>query len=209
MGVRTFMAYALTGTFIELCDCDTICPCWVGLAPNEDRCTGVFAWAIGEGKIEDVDVGGLNVVSLSFHSGHRNTGGQTVRIFVGEEASDEQLDLLGRLFSGGLGGPLAELSTLLGLLEAVERAPIAVETVGRSISVTVGRQIAGDGEVLVGADGQITELEHARLSTVLGTPAEVGRTSSFRVDMPGQGFDIQVRGRAAMRGRFDYRHEID
>jgi hypothetical protein len=200
------MPYSLSGTFVELCDCFTICPCWVGLPPNEDRCTGVFAWAIDEGEVDGRDVAGLNVVSLSFHAGHRDTGGQTVRIFVAEQATEEQRDVLGRLFSGKLGGPLAELETLLGFLESVEAAPIAVETVGRTMSVTVGRAVTGDGEVLVGADEEITELEHGRLSEVLGTPAEVGRTSRFRVDMPGQGFDIQVTGRAAMRGRFTYTH---
>jgi hypothetical protein len=203
---RSPVPYAVTGIFVELCDCFTICPCWIDLPPSEDRCTGVFCWAIEEGSVEGVEIAGLNVVSLSFHSGHRDRGGQTVRIFVSEQASEEQLELLGRLFSGELGGPLAELVTLLGRLEGVERAPIAVETVGRSMSVTVGRQIAGDAEVLVGADEEITELEHARLSLVLGSPAEVARASRFRVDMPGQAYDIQVTGRAGMRGRFEYRH---
>jgi hypothetical protein len=61
--------------------------------------------------------------------------------------------------------------------------------------------------MLLGADKKITELGHGRLSVVLGTPAQVGTSASFRVDLGGQGFSIDVTGRAAMRGRFRYQHD--
>ena len=198
--------YHLAGTFLELCDCRTVCPCWVDLPPDEDRCTGVFAWAIEEGSIGDLDVGGRRVVSLSFHEGHRDTGGQEVRIYVDEAVEDAQLEQLGRLFAGELGGPLAELGTLLGDLKSVERAAIDIGAQGTSMTLTVGRRIRGDAEVLHGSDGGVTELAHGRLSTVLGPRADVGKSSAFRIDVPGMGFDIDVTGRAAMRGRFAYEH---
>jgi hypothetical protein len=60
--------------------------------------------------------------------------------------------------------------------------------------------------VLIGADDKITELHHGRLAAVLGPVAEVGTSSAFRVDMGGLGFSVDVKGRAAMRGRFSYTH---
>ena len=42
--------YAMQGAFLEVCDCWTICPCWTGRGPDEDVCTGVFAWVIEDGR---------------------------------------------------------------------------------------------------------------------------------------------------------------
>ena len=198
--------YRMDGSFVELCDCFTVCPCWVNLPPTEGRCTGVFGWSVETGEIDGVDVGGRRVVSLSFHNGHRNSGNQSVWVYVDEDADDAQFELLKDAFTGKLGGPLEELGVLLGALESVERAEIQLESVGAALTLTVGRRIAGDGQVLSGADGETTELAHARLSNVLGTPAEVGTASRLRIDLATQGFDIDVSGRAAMRGRFRYEH---
>jgi hypothetical protein len=195
--------YALTGEFIELCDCSAVCPCWIGLSPDEDRCTGVFAWAVASGHVGGVDVAGRRVVSVSFHAGHRDNGGQLVTVFVDEDASDEQFDALVEAFTGGLGGPLGELRELMGRLLTAERAPVEVANKGRGMTLTVGRRISGDGTVLTGADGEVTELRHGRLSNVLGPRADVGRGSALSVQVPGFG-GIEVRGRSAMRGPFTY-----
>lgn len=201
------MRYELSGQFVEMCDCYTVCPCWVGQKPTEDRCTGAFGWRIERGEIEGVDVGGRRVLSVSFHSGHRDTGGQEVFLFVDDGASDEQFDLLVRAFTGRLGGPLGELGTLMGVLRAAERAAIEIVDRGRFTSITVDTRVAGDSEVLVGPDGGTTALAHGRLAIVLGTPAEIGTAAGFRVDLGGQGFAVDVRGRASMRGTFAYDFE--
>jgi hypothetical protein len=199
-------AYRLSGDFVELCDCYSVCPCWIGLDPDEDRCTGVFGWAIDSGEVGGVDVSGRRVVSVSFHAGHRNTGDQRVSVFVDEGASDGQFDTLVALFTGDLGGPLGELRRLMGSLLSAERAPIAVEVAGRTMSITVGRRVSGDGTILTGADGETTELRHGRLSNVLGPRADVGVSSTLSVQLPDIG-SVEVRSRSAMRGSFTYEHD--
>jgi hypothetical protein len=209
------LAYRMRGEFLELCDCYSVCPCWVGRSPDDDRCTGAFAWSIAEGEIDGIDVAGTRVVSVSFHSGHRDTGGQEVFLFVDEGVSDEQYEALVAAFTGQAGGPLGELRTLMGVLRGTERAAIDLSSTGRYATLTVDHRISGDAQMLVGADGEITELSHGRLSVVLGPTAEVGISSAFRVDIafqsPGAlgppGFGIDVRGRAAMRGPFRYQHK--
>jgi hypothetical protein len=197
--------YRLSGDFVELCDCFSVCPCWIGRSPDDNRCTGAFGWAIREGEIDGVAVAGLVVVSISFHSGHRDTGGQEVFLFVDEGASDPQFEVLTAAFSGAAGGPLGELGTLMGVLRSVERAPIQIVNEGRHVSLTIDRRVAGDAQVLLGSDGEVTELRHGRLATVLGPIAEVGTSSTFTVDLGGAGFGVEVKGRAAMRGPFSYR----
>jgi hypothetical protein len=201
------LPYRMDGEFVELCDCTTVCPCWLDRPPTENRCTGAFAWAVDSGEIQGTDVSGRRIVSVSFHSGHRDTGGQEVFLFVDEDAPDDQYDLLALTFSGRGGGPLGELGTLMGTLRGTERAAIDVSSTGRFVSLTVDQRIRGDAQVLLGADGGVTQLSHGRLSSVLGATAEVGTSSAFRVDLGAVGFGIDVRGRAAMRGRFSYRNE--
>lgn len=197
-------AYDLRGKFFELCDCYTICPCWVDQPPDEGRCTGAFCWRIDDGHISDLDVSGRCVVSVSFHAGHRDNGGQDVHVFVDDGASDDQFAELVRTFTGGNGGPLGELQRLMGSLSNAERTPIELTTEGDHLSVTVGRIVSGDAAVMRGADGEVTELHSGRLSEVLGPRAEVGRSSTFRIALGGQSASIEVAGRAAMRGDFHY-----
>lgn len=199
--------YALRGEFLEVCDCHTICPCWTGSSPEEDACTGVFAWAVEDGAIDGVDVGGQVAVSVSTHSGHRDSARQRVMLFVLESASDAQVQALAGAFSGVYGGPLAELAGLLGELLGIERVPIEVEFSARRAALTVGRRILADTSTLLGPAGRPTTLADAKLSAVLGSPAEVGVSRRFKVGLPGHGIDLDLRGRSAMRGRFSYQHD--
>jgi hypothetical protein len=199
------LTYRLSGHFFELCDCSSICPCWLGDEPNDGRCTGVFAWSITSGVIDGVDVTGCKVVSASFHTGNRRDGGQDVFLFVDEGCTDRQAEALADAYTGKLGGPLGELATLLGELRGTAKAPIELINNDRTTTLSVGRSIGGTAEVLFGTDGQVTELAHSPVSDVLAARAEVGRTADFRVNLGATGFDLEVTGRAAMRGRFTYR----
>ncbi|WP_043345533.1 DUF1326 domain-containing protein [Belnapia moabensis] len=199
--------YAMQGTFLEVCDCWTICPCWTGRGPDEDVCTGVFAWVIENGRIDDVDVGGLTAVSVSTHTGHRKDAQQRVQIFVSDDADDAQALALAGAFSGLYGGPLGELGRLLGDLAGVARAPIEIDLAARRAKLTVGRSIATETKTLTGLNGEPMTLAGARLSNVLGTPAEVGESLRLKVGMPSLGVQLDLQGRSAMRGRFSYRHE--
>jgi len=198
------LPYGLRGQFFEMCDCYTICPCWVDLPPDDGRCTGAFCWSIDQGDIGGLDVSGLCVVSVSFHAGHRDGGGQTVTMFVDDHSTDDQFEALVRTFTGGNGGPLGELHRLMGTLQSVNRSPITLDSTGDHLSVTVGRFVTGDAAVLRGTDGGVTELRSGRLSEVLGPRAEVGRSTRFRISLGGQSASIEVSGRAAMRGDFNY-----
>lgn len=200
-------AYALRGEFLEVCDCHTICPCWTGGSPDDDECTGVFAWVVEAGTIDGVDVGGQVAVSVSIHSGHRDGSRQRVMLFVRESASEAQAQALAGAFSGSYGGPLGELAGLLGELLDIERVPIDVVFDARRASLTVGRRITAETSSLVGPGGRPTTLADAKLSNVLGSPAEVGVSRRFKVGLPGHGIDLDLRGRSAMRGRFEYRHD--
>lgn len=199
--------YRLRGTFYEACDCFTVCPCWMGNNPDGGECTGVFAWDIGKGTIDGVDVSGLRVVSVSHHTGARDEAQQRVVLFVDERATRQQMDALVAAFSGSLGGPLKELGELLGELAAVERAPITLRLEGRLTTLVVDHRIQVVGSTNEGPSGRAMALNDGRLSKVLGTPAAIGESGRFRIGLPMHEMNVDLRGRSTMSGYFYYVHD--
>jgi hypothetical protein len=200
--------YHFQGRFYEACDCFTICPCWTGNSPDEDECTGVFAWEIEKGHIDGVDVAGCSAVSVSHHLGHRENASQQVMMFVDPKATPEQTEALVSALSGQMGGPLGELSYLLGTLIGIEKAQITFKRKDRTTKLTVGKLIQVEGTSSLGSAGRGIMLSNGQLSTVLGSPAEVGVSDRFKVGLAAHGMDLDLRDRSTMSGRFSYLHTL-
>jgi hypothetical protein len=214
------MGYSLTGVFTEACDCTLICPCWLDDAPDEDHCTGLFAWQLDSGaSIDGVGVGGLSVVSVSTHSGGRRAGSTSTAIFVSQAATDDQFELLAEAFSGRLDGPLADLADVSGAVLMIARAHVEVTADTAGWHVFVGRAeespappVPGTGLVEVTGsavsfdEGEPLTLANTALDKELGGGGVVAhRTDSLAVRVPAlPGAYLDVRGRSAMRGRFRY-----
>jgi hypothetical protein len=61
------MAWSLSGTYLENCNCETVCPCTTSeltRPADEERCLVFFLFHVDEGEIEGTDVGDLNVAAL-------------------------------------------------------------------------------------------------------------------------------------------------
>ena len=43
------MSYQLEGRLLEVCDCNVLCPCWVGEDPDNGTCDAVVAYHIDKG----------------------------------------------------------------------------------------------------------------------------------------------------------------
>src|SRR3954453_9592795 len=125
----TAAGYQLEGSLLEVCSCETLCPCWIGEDPDYGTCESICAPALDEGAIRGVDVSGLTLVSAVLIPGNVLEGNWRQLVFVDDKATDEQQDAMLDAFSGKLGGPLADLAQLIGEVVGVERAPIAHEIV--------------------------------------------------------------------------------
>ena len=198
------VAYELRGQFLEACDCYVMCPCWFEQDPDENECTGMVAWYVEQGEIDGVDVSGLSVVSVSHHGGHRRGTRARVALFTDERASDEQERVLTDCFTGKLGGPLAELAEMTDEVGAAARAAITFSSDGGTTKVTAGPAVTAAMEPLTGETERIITVADSALAALLGTPAEVGRSSTYRLDVGGEDWDLDLEARSANRGRFTY-----
>src|SRR5919197_2491159 len=117
--------YDIEGRLLEVCNCNAICPCWVGLDPDNGTCDSILAWAVDKGTVEGVDVSD-RVVGLSVHiPGNVFAGNWRAVVYVDDRCSDDQQDALLKVFTGQLGGAIADLAALIGEVGAVERVPIS------------------------------------------------------------------------------------
>jgi hypothetical protein len=200
------MAWHLEGTYIENCNCDVVCPCaasgFAAPADNE-RCNAVFAWHIDSGEVDGTDVSDRSVVLVIDVPQQTWEGNWRVGMFMDERASEEQAEKLGGIFSGQMGGPIANVVPLISENLGMEVA--SIEHVDDSLRhrVKVGDAIDVEIEDLVSPfdpDGplpKLTETKHPANSDL--TPA---RTLSARVQ--GLGIDYSADGKSGFSTPFSW-----
>ena len=128
------MAWNLTGSYVETCSCELMCPCNLSLdhGATYDFCRVTSVFNIREGQIEGTDIGGLKVAAIADTPKVMTEGNWRLGVFIDAQATDEQFDKLLQVFSGQLGGPMAALTPLVGEMLGVERVPIEVVDDGRA-----------------------------------------------------------------------------
>jgi len=200
------MAWRLEGTYIENCNCEVVCPCAASAfaAPaTYDRCNVVLAWHIDSGEVDGTDVSDLTVVLVVDSPRQMSEGNWRVGMFMDDRASDEQAEKLGGIFSGQMGGPLANLVPLISENLGMEVASIEHVDDGLRHRVKVGDAIDVEIEDLVSPfdpDGplpKLTETKHPANSDL--TPA---RTLSARVQ--GLGIDYSADGKSGFSTSFSW-----
>src|SRR5271169_5881840 len=108
------MAYHLEGQLLEVCDCGVLCPCWVGEDPDNGTCDSVVAYHVEKGTINEVDVSGLSLVVMVHIPGNILQGNWRAAVFVDDRATPEQEQGLLAVWTGQLGGPVADIAKLIG-----------------------------------------------------------------------------------------------
>ncbi len=151
------MSYSLEGRLLEVCNCDAICPCWIGEDPDYGTC-----------------------------------------------ATADQQDALLSVWSGKLGGPVADLAGLIGEVVAVERVPITFNVEGGKGRIQLGNLGEAELAPYQGATGKTTALTDTVFSTIPGSPAYVGKAASFQLTAPHYGFNLTLSGHNAVQGHFKF-----
>jgi hypothetical protein len=145
------MAWNLKGSYVETCSCDLICPCYASFdhGASYDYCRVTLVFNIREGDVEGIDIGGLKVAAIADTPKVMTDGNWKLGVYVDEQASDEQADMLVKVFTGQLGGPMAALAPLVGEVLGVERAAFEIRDDGVLHSVRVGDSIDFEIEDIV------------------------------------------------------------
>jgi hypothetical protein len=197
--------WALSGTYLEACNCEVICPCRriggrAGGRSTYGTCEGALSWAVLDGRAGDLDLSGLGAVLVLSYDDDEPGSPWTYFLYVDERGSERQRATLALILTGQLGGtakrqfPWAfKESHLLGW----RAAPIEIEhtpqrgwfRAGEQVTLRVGDPVADQEPVtcvIPGHHRSGVEL-HADLLRVEEGPLR-----------------FKVTGRCAYRATFSY-----
>lgn len=200
------MAYEIDGKLLEVCSCNVLCPCWIGEDPDGGTCDSVLAWQVDRGSVEGVDVAG-RTVALSVHIPGNILIAKSWKaaVFVEGGATDEQQDALLKVFTGQLGGAIADLAGLIGEVVSVERVPITFSVEGGRGRLSVGSVAEADVVPYTGATGKPTVLAESVFSTIPGSPVYVAKSEHFTLDGAAHGLpSVDLTSNNAMQGHFHF-----
>lgn len=199
------MAYQLEGRLLEVCDCDVLCPCWVGEDPDRGTCDSAQAWRIDRGTIDGLDVTGRTIAVLAHIPGNVLNGNWRTVFFVDDSATAEQRQALVDVWMGNRGGPVADLAQLFGEIVAVEQVPIAFEVEGGRGTLRIGEVTEAELAPFQGATGGVTVLQDTLFSTIPGSSAYVGKASNYKRTSARYGLrDVSLSGHNAIQGHFRF-----
>ena len=200
------MTSAIEGRLLEVCSCNVLCPCWVGEDPDGGTCDSALAWHIDGGAIEGVDMSG-RTVALSVHiPGNVLTPASwKAAVFLDDGTTEEQQGLLLKVFTGQLGGAIADLAGLIGEVVSVERVPITFTVDGGRGRLTVGAIADAEITPYTGATGKPTILAETVFSTVPGSPVYASKSDYFKRDGRPHGLpSVDLKGNNALQGHFRF-----
>jgi hypothetical protein len=186
------MAWKIEGTYFESCTCDVACPCTVSslaLPADRDHCSVLLAFDIESGDVEGVDVSGTRVGLVAHAPQAQMTDGNwKVGLVVDDAASDEQVEKLGAVFGGQLGGPFEQLGPLIAENLGLTRASFDYENDGLQHRLKIGDGADVEIEDLASPEtGEATRITNVALP--VGDTVTIAKVNHCRVSLHGIEFE--------------------
>ena len=165
----------------------------------------MFAYHFDQGTVNGTDVTGRTLALLVHIPGNVLKGNWKVAVIIDDKATDAQQQALVDVWTGKLGGPVADVAGLVGEVVAVERAPITYEIQEGKGILKVGKYAEAEMEPYRGPTGAVTTLNESIFTTIPGAQAWVAKASTFRRHSSQFGLsDIDIQGHNAIQGSFRF-----
>jgi hypothetical protein len=103
------MPWAISGSYLEACNCEAICPCRriggrTGGRSTHGICMGALSWIVTDGHAGDADLSGLCAVLVLRYDDDEPGSPWTFSLYVDERGDERQREALALILTGGLGG---------------------------------------------------------------------------------------------------------
>jgi hypothetical protein len=105
----SFLPWHVSGSYLEACNCEAICPCRriggrQGGRSTYGVCLGSLSWQIETGGAGEVDLGGMRAVLANRYDDDEEGSPWSYVLYVDERADEMQREALEAIFTGRLGG---------------------------------------------------------------------------------------------------------
>lgn len=103
------MAWEVSGSYYEACNCEAVCPCRregerQGGRSTYETCDFALSWKIEEGHVDGRDLSGLSTVLVGSYSDDESGSPWRVALFVDENADEDRQGDLADVFLGRIDG---------------------------------------------------------------------------------------------------------
>jgi hypothetical protein len=158
-----FLPWQISGSYLEACNCEAICPCRTiggvkGGRSTEGVCLGSLSWQIEKGTAGETDLGGLRAVLANRYDDDEPGSPWDFFLYVDERADERQREAIEGIYLGRLGGtPEAQFPWVFKESRMLGVRQVAIEidhTPGRgwfraggSVSVRIREPVADDTPV--------------------------------------------------------------
>jgi hypothetical protein len=107
--LESYLPWRISGSYLEACNCDAICPCRriagrAGGRSTHGVCLGALSWQIEAGRAGHVDLAGMRAVLASRYDDDEPDSPWSFFLYVDERADEPQREALEGIFLGRLGG---------------------------------------------------------------------------------------------------------
>jgi hypothetical protein len=199
------VTWQLSGTYLEACNCDAICPCRridgkQGGRSTYGECTGTLSWQIVEGAVDGLDVSGLRVVLAVWYSDDEEGSPWSWVLYLDERADEQRRAALEDIFAGRLGGtPLSQFPWAFKASNLLAVVPCRIE-----IDHTPGRGwFRAGSSVSVRISGPYDT--QSPVSCIIPGHHRTGReVVAERLEVRDEHFELSYSGRCGYETTFDY-----
>jgi hypothetical protein len=103
------LSWRISGSYLEACNCEAICPCRrIGGRPGGrstyGECLGALSWIVREGGVDDIDLAGIKAVLVSRYHDDEPGSPWTFALFVDARGDERQRQAIADVLTGRLGG---------------------------------------------------------------------------------------------------------
>ncbi len=203
--MTTATSWHMQGDVLEMCSCNTVCPCNYGGDPSDLPCDAVLCLRIDQGNYGGTELGGLNVVLYLQIPGKPFEGNWTLGVYLDQQASQTQAEAIGNILSGQAGGWFEPFSGLIGNAIPPKVVPIKFETVDGEHRVTIDGVLEAASEKIphpMPGTGNLDTTVSGMAVPFFTGPVSVRRSSILKLTDPDLSFEYS--GKSANLARFEY-----
>ena len=203
--MTTTTSWQMQGDIMEMCSCNTVCPCNYGGDPSDLPCDAVLCFRIDQGNYGGTELAGLNIVLYVQIPGKPFEGNWTLGVYLDQQASPTQAEAIGNILSGQAGGWFEPFSGLIGTAIPPKVVPIKFETVDGEHTVTIDGVLEASSEKIPhpmpGAGNLDTTVSGMAVPFFTG-PVNVRRSTILKLS--DQDLSFEYSGKSANLARFEY-----
>ncbi len=130
----------IKGTIVQSCNCAWGCPCNFQARPTRGNCEGGWIIHVEQGRLDDIDLAGLNFAIMADWPGAIHEGGGKAILLIDERGDAHQREALRKIAAGEVGGPFAVFLNTYSLVSTTY-APFEIHIDGPRSRVRIGAAV--------------------------------------------------------------------